>query len=347
MIPKFEQHSIEQLKNLLSEPKRIVITTHYKPDGDAIGSLLGLYKHLSAKKHKVKAVVPSDYPESISFMKGNQKVLNYEEKPRIVAKAFAEADIIFCLDFNESKRVEAMEEVMMSNKAFKVVIDHHLYPKIDCDILFSFPKSCATSELIFHFIFALDNKYKMKPEVAECIYTGIMTDTGSFRFSSMSADTHRVLAALLDTGMNHVKIHETISDNFTEERTRFLGYCLKDKMQVIHAYNAAYIALTKNELEQYNHQTGDTEGIVNYPLSIGDVTMSALFTEKDDIIKISFRSKGDFSVRDMASKFFNGGGHKNASGGKYLGSLDEAVEHFIAALAYYKDQLQIPETVKD
>jgi phosphoesterase RecJ-like protein len=340
MIPVFDQNQIDHLTAFLSQPRKIVITTHFKPDGDAMGSTLALYNYLVSKKHKVKAVVPSEYPSFLNFLKGNEKVVDFLKKPKQVAKCFNEAELIFCLDFNESKRVEEMETVMMDNQAIKVVIDHHLDPKIKCDYLFSFPESCATCELIFHFIKALDAKYRFKPEVAECIYTGIMTDTGSFRFSSMSADTHRVIATLLDSGMNHVKVHETISDTFTEERTRFLGYCLKEKMQVIHAFRAAYIAVNKSELEQYNHQTGDTEGIVNYPLSISGIQMSALFTEKDDGIKISFRSKGNFSVRELAAKFFNGGGHKNASGGKFMGSLDEAVERFIASLEFYKDQLQ-------
>lgn len=341
MIPVFDPKHLQELKRFLSVSRKIAITTHYKPDGDAIGSLLGLFNFLQSQKHKVKAIVPSDYPEFISFMKGNDKVINYEQKPKQAAKYFGEADVIFCLDFNEPGRVESMQNIMMDNKAMKVVIDHHIEPKINAEFIFSFPDSCATCELIYYFIYAIKPDYKIKPEVAECLYTGIMTDTGSFRFSSMSADTHRIVAALMDSGMNHVKIHEMVSDTFTEDRIRFLGYCLRDKMQLIHAYNTSYISLIRNELEQFNHKTGDTEGIVNYPLNIKGVKMSALFTEKEEGgVKISFRSKGDFSVRNMAKKFFNGGGHHNAAGGRYDGNIDECVEQFIAALEYYKEELQ-------
>lgn len=341
MIPVFNHAHIQELKQFLSVPRKVAITTHYKPDGDAIGSLLGLYNFLHSQKHKVKAIVPSDYPEFISFMKGNDKVLNYQLKPKQAEKYFHEAEIIFCLDFNEQSRVEAMQHAMMDNKAVKVVIDHHIEPQINAQYVFSFPQSCATCELVYYFIRILNPEYKMNADVAECLYTGIMTDTGSFRFSSMSADTHRIIAALMDTGMNHVKIHESVSDTFTEDRIRFLGYCLREKMQLIHAFHASYIALTRTELEQFNHQTGDTEGIVNYPLNIKGVKMSALFTEKEDGgVKISFRSKGDFSVRELAKKFFNGGGHHNAAGGRFDGNLDECVEHFIGALKFYKDELQ-------
>lgn len=348
MIPVFNSTHIQELKQFLSVSRKIAITTHYKPDGDAIGSLLGLYNFLTSQKHKVKAIVPSDYPEFISFMKGNDKVINYESKPKQAEKYFREAEIIFCLDFNEKSRVEAMQHIMMDNNALKVVIDHHIEPQIKANYVFSFPQSCATCELIYYFIYALKPNYKMKSDVAECLYTGIMTDTGSFRFSSMSADTHRIVAALMDTGMDHVKIHESVSDTFTEDRIRFLGYCLQDKMQLIHAFHASYISLTLTELDQFNHQTGDTEGIVNYPLNIKGVIMSALFTEKDDGgVKISFRSKGSFSVRDMAKKFFNGGGHHNAAGGRFDGSMDECVEHFISALNYYKAELMDADTTEN
>jgi phosphoesterase RecJ-like protein len=340
MIPVFNKTEINALSLLLATPLKIVITTHHNPDGDAIGSVLGLYHFLVSKKHKVKVITPSAYPEFIRWMKGNEKVIDFMQKPKVAAKCFAEADLVFCLDFNDSKRVEGMEKILLQSSAKKVLIDHHLEPVFKCDFLFSFPSSCATCEIIYHFIYALDPTFKMSTAIAECIYTGIMTDTGSFRFSSMSADTHRVIAALLDTGMRHEKIHESISDTYSEERTRFLGYCLKDKMQVIQTFNCAYIALSKSEMELYHNQPGDTEGIVNYPLSISGIKMSALFTERDDCIKISFRSKGDFSVRDFSSKYFNGGGHKNASGGKSYVSLDETLEHFIAALAEYKKHIQ-------
>ena len=232
-----------------------------------------------------------------------------------------------------------MQDVLLKSKAIKVLIDHHLEPKDFCSFTFSCPQSCATCELIYHFIEQSGGKKLIDIDIAACIYTGIMTDTGSFRFNSMSADTHRIIAALLDTGLVHSQIHEAVFDTYSESRTRFLGYILKDKMQILPTYNTGLIAVTKTELEHYNHQTGDTEGIVNYPLNIHGIKMAALFVEKDDIVKISFRSKGDFSVKDLAQKYFNGGGHKNAAGGKSDLSLDETVEKFISVLPEFKEKL--------
>lgn len=340
MIPVFDKKLMKEVGELLSAPRKIVITTHFKPDGDAIGSLLGLSNYLVMKKHKVKPVVPSGYPEFISWMNGDDKILNFERKPKFVEKVFEEADIIICLDFNDPARVEGMKDLILNSKAKKILIDHHLQPMDFCDYTFSFPQASSTCELVYHFIDQLGDGKKINKHIAECIYTGILTDTGSFRFAGMTADTHRIIAALMDTGMNHVKIHELIYDTFTEERTRFLGFCIKDKMQIIHTYNTAYIALSKAEMDMYHNRSGDTEGIVNYPLNVKGIKMSAIFTEREDCIKISLRSKGDFSVRDFANKYFNGGGHKNASGGKSFLSLDETVEKFIAALEDYKDQLQ-------
>lgn len=339
MIPDFKKAGLEKLKELLTSPKKIVITTHYKPDGDAIGSSLALYNYLVKKKHKVKVVAPSEYPAFLHWMKGNDKVLDFEQKKRTAGKVIAEADIIFCLDFNDIRRVEDMREPVEKSKAVKVMIDHHLEPVNFCDFNFSFPGSCATCELIYHFIVQSGDQKFLDQEIAACIYTGIMTDTGSFRFNSMSADTHRVIASLLDTGLNHSQIHEAVFDTYSESRTRFLGYILKDKMQILPAYNTGLIAVTNTELEQYHNETGDTEGIVNYPLNIHGIIMAAFFVERNGFVKISFRSKGDFSVKELAQKYFNGGGHRNAAGGKSDLSLDETVEKFISILGEYKEQL--------
>ncbi len=228
---------------------------------------------------------------------------------------------------------------MEFSQAVKILIDHHLNPKDFCNYTFSFPAACATCELVYHFINQLGDEKLISKEIAECIYTGIMTDTGSFRFESMTGDAHNIISNLLKTGMSNAKVHESVFDTYTESRTRFLGYCIKDKMQVIQHYNTAYIAITKTEQDQYNIQPGDMEGVVNYPLSIKGIKMAVLFTESDDIIKISLRSKGNFSVRDLANKHFNGGGHKNAAGGKSELSLDETVEKFVALLEKYREEL--------
>ncbi len=339
MIPVFNPIELQEVSKLLSSSQKIVITTHFKPDGDAMGSSLALYNYLVKKKHKVKVVVPNEYPEFLQWMHGNDKVVNYEHKKKAAEKLLAEAGIIFCLDYNEPSRVEHMQQAVIKSPAKKVLIDHHLKPASFCNYTFSFPDACATCELIYYFIKQLGDEKRITKEIAECIYTGIMTDTGSFRFESMTADTHTVIAALLKTGINHARLHENIFDTYSEDRTRFLGYCIKDKMQVIKHLSTAYIALSASELEQYNVIEGDTEGVVNYPLSIKGIKLAAFFTERDDIIKISFRSKGTFSVRDFAHKHFKGGGHKNAAGGKSELSLDETVEKFVALLELYRNEL--------
>lgn len=339
MIPVFDKKSIEAVKEILSSPKKIVITTHHKPDGDAIGSSLALYNFLILKKHKVKVISPNDYPVFLSWMKGNDKITDFEKKKRVAEKIIADAEVIFCLDFNDPKRVELVQPALEKSKAVKILIDHHLEPKDFCTYTFSFADACATCELIYHFIDQLGEIKLLNKEIAECIYAGIMTDTGSFRFNSMTADTHRIIASLIEKGVNNAKIHENIYDTYSEDRARFLGFCLKDKLQVLPLFNVAMIAISLAELEHYNNKTGDTEGIVNYPLSINGIKLAALFIEREDDIKISFRSKGNFSVKELAKKYFNGGGHRNAAGGKSDMSLDETVDKFISVLDEYKEDL--------
>ena len=228
---------------------------------------------------------------------------------------------------------------MRTSNSTKVLIDHHLEPENVFDFLFSYPDAASTCELIYHFIVALGDRKVINKEIAECIYTGIMTDTNSFRYASMKSDTHRIIADLMDAGAENYKIHENVYDTYLENRLRLLGYALKDKLQVLQEYNTAFIALSQAELELFNFKTGDTEGIVNYALSIKGIKLAAFFSERDGEIKISFRSKGDFSVKELAAKYFEGGGHKNASGGKSDSSLDMTVEKFLDILPHYRNQL--------
>jgi phosphoesterase RecJ-like protein len=339
MIPHFNPSQLREISDILSTGKKIAIIPHAKPDGDAMGASLGLYNYLIQKNHDVKVVSPTDYPDFLTWMEGNDKVIIHKEKNSRAADALKEADVIFCLDFNSADRVEKLEQDLLKSAAKKVMIDHHLSPQSFCDYTFSFSDSCSTCELIYHFIVQMGHKDFLNKVIGECLYTGIMTDTGSFRFSSMTADTHRIIADLMEAGVNNAKIHELVFDNFSEERTRFLGFCIKDKMVVLKEFNTVYISVTKEEMRKYNHQTGDAEGIVNYGLGIKGIRCSAFFSERDDLIKISFRSKDNFSVREMASKHFEGGGHKNAAGGKSKASLQETVERFTALLPLYKDEL--------
>lgn len=339
MIPYFDLAQLREIAELISSRKKIVIIPHAKPDGDAMGSSLALYNFLLQKEQDVKVVSPSEYPDFLKWMNGNDKVVNFEKNEQEAIKTVKEAELIFCLDFNSPDRVDKLEQYLMASTAKKIMIDHHLAPQNFCDYIFSFVESCATCELIYHFIVQMDGKKYFNQAIAECLYAGIMTDTGSFRFSSMSADTHRIIAEMIESGASNSKIYERIFDNFSETRTRFLGYCLKDKLTVLNEFNTAYIAISKAELSRYNHLAGDTEGIVNYALGIKGIRFSALFSEKEGLIKISFRSRDDFSVKEIANKYFDGGGHKNAAGGRSKLTLEETVKKFVKLLPTYREEL--------
>jgi bifunctional oligoribonuclease and PAP phosphatase NrnA len=343
MIPDFPSHLIQDIRELLSVPRKVVITTHYKPDGDAIGSSLALWGWLLDRGHQVTVVSPSDYPEFLQWMTGNDQVINAERKMSAARKVASEADLIFCLDFNTASRMEATADAILASKAFKVLIDHHPQPDSFCNITFSYPESCATCELVFHFLKAVEPGTVLTSSVADCLYAGIMTDTGSFRFSSTTADTHLVIAELIRSGADGFRIHERIFDHFSEARTRFLGLCLKEKLVVLEKFKTAYIWVTKEELEQHHHQTGDTEGIVNYALGIKGIRFAAFFCERDNLIKISFRSKGSFSVNEFARTHFSGGGHTNAAGGRSKESLDLTLQKFLAVLPDYETKLNLTD----
>lgn len=316
-----------------------MITTHHRPDGDAMGSSLALCSFLKAKGHEVTVITPSDYPDFLYWMPGNDEVINFEYNPGKSKQITADAELIFCLDFNAPSRVEKYSEFILKSQAKKILIDHHLDPENFCDYSFSFPESCATCELVYHFILKIAGPDAITKPVADCLYTGIMTDTGSFRFASMTADTHIVVAHLLVAGVSNFQIHESIYDNFSLDRTRFLGHCIKDKLVVLPEFKTAYIVVTKEELEIYNHRSGDTEGIVNFALGIKGIRFAAFFCERDNLIKISFRSKDDFSVKELARLHFSGGGHRNAAGGRSNQSLNDTIEKFLALLPALKAEL--------
>lgn len=336
---QFDTTQLKEVAALLDKPGKICIVPHHKPDGDALGASLGMYQFLVQLKHKVQVVSPSDYPDFLAWMPGSGSVIDFLKNQKAAAEALLQADLIFCLDFNEPSRTEKMKDLLLQAPAKKVLIDHHLSPQPFCEFTFSFPEACATSELVYHFICHTGYKELIHAQVAECLYAGIMTDSGSFRFPSMKAETHRVIAALMEAGALNYRIHENVYDNFSLERTRFLGYCLSEKLVVLPEYRTAYFHVTKEELVRFHHQNGDTEGIVNYGLTIKGIVLSAFFCEKDDIIKISFRSKDLFSVKELAASHFKGGGHMNAAGGRSLLSLNETVKQFESLLPLYKDEL--------
>jgi phosphoesterase RecJ-like protein len=332
---------IKKVKTLLSKPKNIVIVTHWSPDGDAMGSSLGLYNYLIQKKHTVQVITPNDYPSFLNWLPGNKKVINFSTNPKPAVSKVAKADFIFCLDFNSLKRIDILGEEVAKSTAPKMIIDHHLEPEDFASYMLHNVKASSTCELIYDFIQLMSDKKKLTKDVANCLYTGIMTDTGSFRYPSTTAKTHRIVGELIQAGAENGDIHRLIYDNNTESRLKILGYCLGERLNVLDEYGVAYFSLSQQDLDQRNYQKGDTEGIVNFPLSIKAVQFSAFFVERDGIIKISFRSKGTFDVNKFARAHFSGGGHANAAGGMSKLSLKETVAQFVEVLPSYKKQLGI------
>lgn len=328
------------IKELINEAKNVVITTHFKPDGDALGSSLGLYHWLVDRGHSVQVVVPSDFPYFLDWLPGREKVIIYTEQTEIAEKYIAEADIIFCLDFNGLGRLNAMQFAVANATAYKYVIDHHLEPEGFEDEQFINSHAAATAQLVYQFISEIfDDNQAINADIATCLYTGIMTDTGSFRFKSTTSEVHRITADLIDKGAQNWRIHEQIYNSNTERRLKFLGFCLANRLTVLPEFNTAYFAISKEDLEQFEIQTGDTEGLVNYALSIHGMRLAALIIERKEAIKLSFRSIGDFPCNELSKAHFNGGGHRNAAGGQSQDTLTETVIRFNQILPNYKTQL--------
>ncbi|WP_337042959.1 DHH family phosphoesterase [Emticicia sp. 17c] len=331
---------LREFKDLLASPKKIVITTHQNPDADALGSSLGLAAYLTKKNHAVTVITPTDYPEFLQWMSGEEQVINFEsEKQETAKRLIAEAEMIFCLDFSALNRIKGMEEYIRNASARKVLVDHHQQPENFADFVFWNEKAAATCELIFLLIEILGDKALIDVPAAECLYAGLVTDTGSFRFDSTTKDVHRVAGELIAIGVVTNSIHRKIFDNNPLERMQFLGFVLSQKLTYLPEYRISYMAISKEELARFGSKNGDTEGIVNYGLSIKGVTMTAMFVERDDMVRISFRSVKDFSVSDFARKHFNGGGHKNAAGGRSYVGLAKTVEAFLNLLPEYQAEL--------
>ncbi|MEA5426887.1 DHH family phosphoesterase [Arcicella lustrica] len=334
--------NLEAFRELINTPKKIVITTHFKPDADALGSSLGLAGYLRKKGHHITVITPSDYPKFLFWMPNNEEVVNYEDyKLRGKSnKLIAEADVIFCLDFSALSRIEAMAEPVRQSDAIKVMIDHHTFPEDFAQFSYHDTKAAATAQLIFQLIVLLGDESLLDVPICECLYAGIMTDTGSFRHPSTTPAVHRIVADIMEIGVNTNLIHRRIYDSTTAERLNFLGYVLSEKLVILPEYRVAYFTVTEEELKRFNSQTGDTEGIVNYGLQIEGVVMSVIIVDRPEAVKMSFRSVEEFAVNQIASKYFSGGGHKNASGGKTSGiGLQATVEKFISILPEYQEEL--------
>jgi len=328
------------LSNLLNQPQKIVITTHHKPDGDAMGSSLGLYNYLIQQGHHTQVIAPSDYPEFLAWMPGNEEVIIYTEHKEQSAQLIAEADIIFCLDFNNLTRINDMGELVRQSSAVKVMIDHHLEPEDFDDYRYWDINACAAAQLVYGFIVEeLQRPDLINADVATCLYTGIMTDSASFRLPKTTAAVHRIVAHLIECGAVNWRIHELVYSNSSENRLRFLGHCLANKLEILPEYNTAIISVTRAEMQQYDTITGDTEGIVNYALGITGIKLAAFIVERTDLVKLSLRSKGEFPANEICKKYFKGGGHRNASGGQSDLSLAETIEKFKQILPEYKTLL--------
>ncbi|RZA00980.1 MAG: bifunctional oligoribonuclease/PAP phosphatase NrnA [Sphingobacteriaceae bacterium] len=328
------------LIDLLATPQQIVITTHHKPDGDAMGSSLGLYNCLIQLGHHAKVIAPTDYPDFLTWMPGNEEVIIYTENTQQSADLIANASLIFCLDFNNLSRINEMGELVRASKALKVMIDHHLEPEDFDDYRHWDIKACATAQLVYDFIAnQLNHKELINADVATCLYTGIMTDSASFRLPNTTSAVHRVVADLIDAGAVNWRIHELVYNSANENRLRFLGHCLTNCLEILPEYNTAIIAVSKQDIEKYDVNTGDTEGIVNYALAIASIRLAAFIVERDDKVKLSLRSKAEFPANEICKKYFNGGGHRNAAGGQSNDSLEEVINQFKLILPEYKKLL--------
>lgn len=336
-----EYNRLTALKETLETPKNIVIIPHQNPDGDALGSTIALQQILASSGHKSVVISPNDYPDFLKWLPYQDKVVRFDSEKEKAVRLIENADLIFTLDFNALSRAGDLRPLLEKVKKPFVMIDHHQQPDDYAEYTFSNPKASSTCELVYDFIVRLGQKDQINAEIATCLYTGIMTDTGSFRFSSTGSHTHRVVADLIDRGAVNSEIHQNVFDSSTQNQLQLLGVALAN-LKIIEELNTAYITLSQEELDLYYFTKGDTEGFVNYGLSIKGIIFAAIFIEHraEGIIKISLRSKGDFDVNKVAREHFHGGGHINAAGGRSHKSLKETAAHFEKFLPEYKEQLQ-------
>ena len=323
------------LKELVNTSDKIVIIPHHNPDGDAIGASLALYGVLKQMDKNVRVVSPNSFPEFLEWMEGAGDVINYEDHRQEVQKVTADAELMFFLDFNSLSRIKDLREAVKDFNGKKVMIDHHPGPEDIADVMISEPAASATCELMYDVINKAGWKGYLKKELAECIYTGIMTDTGSLSYNSSRPEIYHIVADLVEIGVDKDKVHKLVFHSNSFNRMKLLGHALGQKMYLLDGTPAAYIVLTAEELERFEYKPGDTEGFVNYPLWIEGISVSALFMEHPDKIKVSLRSRGSFPVNMFSERFFNGGGHMNAAGGEFYGPLDDAVDTFCRELPLF------------
>lgn len=322
----------KELSELLDSSQNILLISHINPDGDAIGSQLAMYQYLKYKGKRVEMMCPNNLQEFLKWMDGTEEIKVFIRHRKKCIRLIEAADLIILLDFNQPSRLGEAEKYVIASAARKVIIDHHLEPGNIADLLISDSSMCSTSELIHLLITAINGEPFKNKSYSEDIYVGIITDTGNFEHGAYTSRTFRVAADLLESGIEKEKILNVIYNNFSVDRMRLLGLALNQRMIVLTEYKTAYISLTRKDLSDFNHIKGDTEGFVNLPLSIKGINFSVLFIEKENFVKLSFRSKGNFPVNEFAGRYFSGGGHLNASGGEYYDTLENTIGYFLKVL---------------
>ena len=341
MISKIiAEDQITKVKKAIDGVDKIVIVAHVGPDGDAMGSTLALWHYLMTIEKEPVVIVPTMYANFLAWMPGSEGVLIYEKDKETADELIAAAELIFTLDFNQASRMAKMADAVINAAAPKILVDHHLHPDTYAKITVSYPEVSSTSELIFRLICRLGDFSMINLACAECIYTGMMTDTGGFTYNSNKQEIYTIIAELIKLGVDKDDIYRKVFNNYSADRMRLMGYALYNKMKVYPEHKAALITLSLKELEEFNYQTGDAEGLVNMPLSIEGVIFSVFMREDSDKIKISLRSQGTFPANKVSADLFNGGGHLNAAGGESYTTLEEAVTKFETALSDYKDFLE-------
>jgi len=332
--------AIEQFYPILNQPFKAVITAHQKPDGDAMGSALGLYHFLKQLGHEVTVISPTNWAQFLDWMPGVDQVIDFEANKNEASQIVADADYVFCLDFNILHRTKHLEPIIRDSKTLKILIDHHQQPDTPSFAYgISDVKMSSTCEMVYDFIVQSGHSNLINLDIATCLYTGLMTDTGSFRFPSTTASVHKIVAHLKELGLQHAKIHENIYDNSTEGRLKFMGNAFLNRMTVLPEFKTAIMAIPKTDIYKFELKTGDTEGLVNYLLSIEGIKFAAIVIDREEERKWSFRSKGNFDVNIFARTHFEGGGHANAAGGRSSKSVDETFNDFKNIIENYKSQL--------
>lgn len=337
-----DSECLSNITKVLTGSRKIVINTHTNPDGDAVGSSLALYFMLRKLGHIVDIVIANSIPSFYSWMPDTDKIIYFDTNSENAKQSIEAAEVIFCLDYSAIQRSGSLKDPLKKSKAVFILIDHHQEPELEFFNLHIWnTMRSSTSELVFELFESMGVVKLIDKDIASCLFTGIMTDTGSFSYGVSNARTFNIAATLIDLGLDAADVHSKVYNSMTESRLRLMGFAINDRLQIFEKFQTAIIALSKQDLLDYNYQIGDTEGIVNLPLAIENIRLSVLMTERKDHIHLSLRSKGTFSVNDLARKYLNGGGHINAAGGKTFTTIQQTIDEIIRILPEFEAQLKI------